>query len=163
MWLLPLSGSGRFFSFCFIYEDSMRQILFCCWAPSFHVISHILSLDVDATTSSTVMFPLPVVCFSCRFFDWHTLLWLSIRLAWELYFGDYCVSNMDKMFWHKEITEMFWLYCQILQQFCSRENWDWVANPNPESGSLKMRPRQVVHSKDKASFTYDASAERSWI
>lgn len=29
-----------------------------------------------------------------------------------------CISNMDKMFWHKEITEMFCLYCQILQQFC---------------------------------------------
>lgn len=105
----------RFFSFCLVYEDSMRQVLFCCWAPSFHDISHILSLYAEATISTTVMFPLPIVCFSCRFFDWHTLLWLSIRLAWELYFGDYCISNMDKMFWHKEITEMFWLYAR----FCS--------------------------------------------
>lgn len=132
---LDLEGRLRCLIFLLLPEAAasewLWQILFLLFSlRRFHeanfvlllgsIFSHHLShpvLYADATISATVMFSLPVVGFPCRFLDWHILLWLSIRLSWELYFEDYCISNMDKMFWHKEITEMFCLYCQILQQF----------------------------------------------
>lgn len=65
-----------------IFSRHLSHLVPWCWCH------HILHSHVSS----------PYCLLFLLLFWLSTLLWLSIRLAWELYFGDYSISNMDKIF-----------------------------------------------------------------